>query len=150
MRIRALIACLALGAAALARADETPKALQPPVGEPSRVAGLPALTVHPGGVILDVKEVGAYIRAHNLPRNLGAAKDVKVLSVERLAVAEARERVGIDTTGFKDDEPVGLALLGGTLVFGGPPPSQPVTFAHGYAVFDALTGNLLMLGTLPD
>ncbi len=114
------------------------------------MAGFPALTVRSGGVVLDVTEVAAYIKAHNLPRNLGAAQDVKVVSVTRLTVAEVRERVGIDTTGFNGDEPVGLALLGGKLVFSGPPPAQPVTFTKGYVIFDALTGNLLMLGTLRD
>lgn len=145
-----VVVAVVLAAVAPARAQQQPGALELPKGAPHRVAGFPALPVRSGGVILDVKEVAAYVKAHNLPRNLGAAQDVKVLSVTRLAVADVRERVGIDTTGFDGDEPVGLALLGGKLVFSGPPPSQPVTFTKGYVVFDAVTGNLLMLGTLPD
>jgi hypothetical protein len=147
MRVPILALALAFATAVGA---EQPTALKPPAEPPQRPLGFPALKVHAGGVILDVKEVGDYVKKHNLPRNQGPADEIDVLSVERIAVKTARAKVGIDTTGFKGNELVGLAILGGKLVFGGPPPSEPVTFYHGYVVFDAATGNLLMLGTLAE
>jgi hypothetical protein len=148
MRIATLAFSLALAAAA--GAEQPEKALPVPKGVPQRPRGLPALKPQANGVVLNVAEVKKFLANHNLPRNLGSAAEIQVLSVEKLKVGEAKQRVGIDTTGFKGDEPVGLALLGGTLVFGGPPPDEPATYTRAYVVFDAVTGNLLMMGTLAN
>ena len=43
---------------------------------------------------------------------------------------------------------VGFVTLAGSLIFAGPPGTEPVEFSRGYAVFDVTTGNLLMFGTL--
>jgi hypothetical protein len=148
MRVQTLVLSLALTATAGA---EPPKAGLPvPTGTPQRPRGLPALKPHGQGVVLDVEEVKKFLASHNLPHNLGSAAEIEVISVEKLQVEEVKQKVGIDTTGFKGNEPVGLAMLGGRVVFGGPPPDEPMVYTRAYVVFDALTGNLLMLGTLED
>jgi hypothetical protein len=149
MRIPILALTLSLAVGAAAGAEPPMKGLPVPTGAPQRPRGLPALKPQAQGLVLDVAEVEKFLTSHNLPHNLGSAAEIQVISVDKMTVDEARQKVGIDTTGFKGDEVVGLALLGGTLTFGGPPPDEPTVYTRAYVVFDAVTGNLLMLGTLP-
>jgi hypothetical protein len=146
----ALPLTLSLAFAVTAGAEPPPLGIPVPAGTPQRPRGLPALEPSAQGVVLNVDKVKKFIASHNLPHNLGSADDIQVTSVETLDVDKVKQRVGIDTTGFKGNERVGLAMLGGRVVFGGPPPDEPMVYTRAYVVFDALTGNLLMLGTLED
>ena len=122
--------------------------LQPPTGTPRRPVGMSALAVRPGPVPFTLQDVAVYVKDHNLPKNEGAADTIQVASLEFMSMAKFAALIPGDTTGYSANDRIGLAILSGTLVFSGPPPGEPTEFSSGYAVFDAVTGNLLMIGTL--
>jgi len=152
MSVRSFVVGLLLAAsgAAATHAGAAPGdgALQPPTGKPRRPVGIEALTVRPGPAPFTKEDVGAYVKAHNVPANLAPAAQVQVVALEFLTVAELTRRIPGDSTGFKDGDLIGLATLSGVLVFRGPQGTTPAEFSQGYVVFDAGTGNLLMVGTL--
>jgi hypothetical protein len=151
-----LLALLALLALALSQCKKGPgepekQALHLPVGTPKRPQGMGALAIQPGQPQPFSKtDVATYLQSHNLPLNRGAATDVQVDSLEFLTNKEVSDRLQGASPGLADNEKVGFATLTGTFIFTGPPPGKPVRFSRGYAVFDALTGNLLMVGALEE
>jgi hypothetical protein len=149
-----LLVLLALLALALSQCGKGPgepekKALHLPVGTPKRPQGMGALTVQPGQPQPFSKEdVAAYVHTHNLPLNLGASADLQVDALEFLTNKEVSDRLQGASPGLGDNEKVGFATLSGAFIFTGPSPGKGVRFSRGYAVFNAQTGNLLMVGTL--
>jgi len=144
----AVLSFLLAAAAATAMAgDQGPRGLQPPKDKPHRPVGIKAVEPRPGGGFKK-EDVGNYLHTFNLPRNQGPSQQLGVVSLEFMSVSTLRTRIPADTTGFDGGEQVGLALLEGPLAFRSPQGGEPFTASKGYAVFDADTGNLLIVGTL--
>jgi hypothetical protein len=122
-------------------------ALHLPVGTPKRPQGMAALTVTPGAVPFSEADVAAYFKTHNLPKNMGSVDQLKVDKVEFLTSGEVTKRLQGASPGIGDDERVAFVTLVGDFIFTGPQ-AKPVTFHRAYAVFDAVSGSLLMIGTL--
>src|SRR5262249_34166538 len=120
-----------------------------PTGTPKRPVGLTALAAKPGATPFSKDDVAAYFKAHNLPKNLGLTDQFQVDSLEFVTSGEVKQRLQGESTGLKDEERVGFATLSGTFIFTGPP-GRSATFRRAYAVFDAGTGNLLMIGSLAE
>lgn len=124
-------------------------ALPLPAGTPNRPHGMTALAVRPGQAEPFSKEdVAAYVQAHNLPLNRGAAAGLRVEALEFLTSKQVSDRLQGASTGLADTDTVGFATLGGEFIFTGPSPGKSVKFSRGYAVFDTRTGNLMMVGAL--
>jgi outer membrane murein-binding lipoprotein Lpp len=122
-------------------------ALKPPTGTPKRPQGMAALTVKPGPAPFTKEDVTAYFKTHKFPKNQGSADQVQVDNLEFITSGEVTKRLQGVSTGLGESERVAFATLSGPFVFTGPK-TKPVRFQSGYAVFDAITGNLLMVGTL--
>jgi hypothetical protein len=123
-----------------------------PKGTPRRPIGIPAIAMHAGAnPPFSKDDVATFIRTHGLPMNDGPAASLQVDNLEFIRSAEVTARLDGEATGLNDDDMVAFATISGPLAFSGPPPAHaPVTFTQGYAVFDATTGNLLMVGTLSE
>jgi hypothetical protein len=125
------------------------KALHIPKETPKRPEGMQALTVRgTPNEPFTKQDVIDYFKTHNLPRNATTTADFRVDTLEFLSSGEVTARLQGVATGLPDADRVGLVTLSGTFIFTGPPKSRPATFKRAYAVFDARTGNLLMVGTL--
>jgi hypothetical protein len=124
-------------------------ALQMPTGTPKRPQGVAALTVRAGDPPFTRDDVVAYIKTHRLPKTLGSPDQVAVDNVEFVTSAEVSRRLDGASTGLAATDRVAFVTLSGTFVFTGPD-TRPVQFRRAYVVFDATTGNLLMVGTLDD
>ena len=149
-----LIAAAVLVALALCHRKEEPgeqkkMALALPKGTPNRPQGMVALTVRTGAERPFTKEdVAAYFQTHDLPLNVGSRGQVQVESLDFLTNKEVTDRLAGASPGLADNDRVGFATLSGTFVFTGPPKGKSATFSRAYAVFNAQSGNLLMVGTL--
>lgn len=125
------------------------KALHLPAGTPKRPQGMAALVVNTGAAEpFTRQDVITYFQTHNLPRNSGSLSQFQVDTLEFLTSKEATDRLQGVSTGLSDGDRVGFVTLTGTFVFTGPPKAKPATVNRAYAVFDATTGNLLMVGSL--
>jgi hypothetical protein len=124
------------------------RALNLPKEPGKRPQGMTALIAKTGATPFSKQDVIDYFKTHNLPRNSGATNQFTVQSLEFITSAEVTKRLEGVTTGLSDNDRVGFVTLVGTFVFTGPPKSKPVIFHQAYAVFDAVSGNLLMVGTL--
>jgi hypothetical protein len=122
-------------------------ALKPPTGTPKRPQGLTALTLKAGAEPFTKEDVNAYFKTHKFPKNQGSADQLQVDNLEFITSGEVTTRLQGVSTGLGDSERVAFATLSGPFVFTGPK-TNPVRFQRAYAVFDATTGNLLMVGTL--
>ena len=144
-----------LGALALTSCDSSCArkqeriALQMPTGTPQRPQGVGALTVRSGEPPFTRDDVVAYVKTHRLPKSVGSPDQVTVDNVEFVTSAEVTRRLDGASTGLAATDRVAFVTLSGTFVFTGPQ-TQPATFRRAYMVFDATTGNLLMVGTLED
>lgn len=118
-------------------------ALPAPKGTPKRPVGSPALTTP-----INQAKVAAYFKTHNLPMNLGQTSSITVDKVEFLTNAQVVQRLNGANPGLADSDKLAFATLRGDFIFTGPPKSRVTRFSSAYAVFDNVTGNLLMLGTL--
>jgi hypothetical protein len=151
MRAMMAVVVMALASTAVQAGEGSgPLALAPPKEKPHRPVGVGALAPHADGSSFTLADVAAYVDQHNLPMNRGDAKDVAVTSVEAMTVAEFAARIPGDVTGFEGGERLVLALIEGRLLFASPREAPSVQAHKAYAAFDAVTGNLLYLGTLPD
>lgn len=119
----------------------------PPEGAGKRPVGLPALTVRSGPEPFTRQDVVDYFKTHNLPKNATTTTDFAVESLEFITSKEVTARLDGVTTGLADADRVGFVTLRGTFVFTGPKTSSG-RFGRAYAVFDAGSGNLLMIGSL--
>ena len=128
---------------------QKPQALPLPKGEPQRPVGVSALTVKPGAKpLFTLNEVAAYVAKRNLPMNAGDARSISVAALDFISAREASARLGGAQTGLPDQYVVGFATLKGRMIFSGPSGVQSAAFERGYAIFDATSGNLLMVGSL--
>jgi hypothetical protein len=124
--------------------------LRPPTGTPQRPQGMVALSIRDGAAEpFTQKDVEAYFKAKNLPRNAGASDQFRVDTLEFITSKEVSERLQGASTGLDDNDRIGFATLSGTFIFTGPQ-GKPAIFHRAYGAFDAATGNLLMIGTLSD
>jgi hypothetical protein len=125
-------------------------ALHAPAGTPKRPQGMTALTVHAGAAEPFTKaDVVTYFKSHNLPKNAGALAQFQVDTLEFMTSKDVNQRLQGVSTGLADNDRVGFVTLSGTFVFTGPGSDRKsATFNRAYAVFDAATGNLLMICTL--
>jgi hypothetical protein len=125
-------------------------ALHLPTGTPKRPQGMTALTVNSGAAQPFTKaDVIAYFKTHNLPKNSASTTQIQVDTLEFLTSKEVSQRLQGVMTGLGDNDRVGFVILTGTFIFTGPgTDSKAARFNRAYAVFDAVTGNLLMIGTL--
>lgn len=144
-----LLALMSAGCSTCNR-DGKGAALPMPVGTPHRPMGMSAVTVQPGATPPFTKDdVAAFIKANNLPRNMGPKEALQVDSLEFIPSAEVTRRLQGASTGLAEAEMVGFATISGGLIFTGPgPDAKAARFERGYAAFDAASGNLLMVGTL--
>jgi len=125
-------------------------ALKLPQGTPKRPQGSPALTVNPSAPQpFTLNDVVNYFKTHNLPKNGTDLTQFKVSSLEFLTSKEVSQRLGGEPTGLEDNDKIGFVTLTGQFTFTGPSGTS-ARFAQSYAAFDAVTGNLLMIGTLGD
>lgn len=131
------------------RHEQKKIALKLPKGTPKRPTGMAALDVSDKAQAFTVASVSAYFTTHNLPMNMGATTDIHVDNVEIITDAELGKRLSGVSTGLGADAKVAFASLSGLFVFTGPPHGRVARFRFAYAVFDAQTGNLLLVGT-PD
>ena len=125
-------------------------ALHPPSGTPKRPQGMTALTVNSGAAQPFTKaDVIAYFKTHNLPKNSASVNQIQVDTLDFLTSKDVSQRLQGVATGLAENDKVGFVTLTGTFIFTGPGTDSKVAkFNRAYAVFDAATGNLLMIGTL--
>ncbi len=128
--------------------DREKKALYIPKEPPKRPQGSPALTVKPGGAPFGKQDVADYFKTHNLPRNATSTSDFTVDTLEFITNKEVTTRLNGASPGLAENDRIGFATLKGLFIFTGPQKASPVRFSRAYAAFDAVTGNLLMIGTL--
>ena len=123
-------------------------ALHLPTGTPKAPQGMTALTVKPGPEPFTKQDVITYFQTHNLPKNAGSVSQFQVDNLEFITSKQASDRLQGVMTGLADTDRVGFVTLRGTFIFTGPRLGKSATFSRAYALFDATTGNLLMIGTL--
>jgi hypothetical protein len=129
--------------------NQEKRALNPPKEPGKRPLGMTAIKANPGDPQPFSKtDVVAYFKTHNLPRNAGTTAQFSVQSLEFITSAEVSKRLEGVLTGLQDNERVGFVTLVGTFIFTGPPSAKPAFFRQAYAVFDAVSGNLLLVGSL--
>lgn len=124
------------------------RALNPPKEPGKRPQGLKALPVGKGAQPFTKQDVVAYFKTHNLPLSSGPMNQIKVESLEFISSGEVTKRLQGASTGLKDDELIGFVTLTGVFIFSEPPKAKPVIFHRAYAAFDAVSGNMLMDGSL--
>jgi hypothetical protein len=122
----------------------------PPQAQAQRPQGMAAIFVSSkGGQPFTKQDVITYFKSHNLPMNMTPNSQFQVDSLEFLTNEQVSDRLQGASPGVAlPGEKVAFATLSGLFVFTGPPPGKPARFSRAYAVFDATTGNLLMMGTL--
>jgi hypothetical protein len=131
--------------------DRPPKkmALRPPTDTPHRPQGIPALTVRPTAAQPFAKEdLVKYFKTHNLPKNVTTTADFQVDTLEFTTAKDIAARLKRPSVGFPDADRLAFVTLSGKFAFTGPPGVRLATFRRAYAVFDALNGNLLRVGSL--
>lgn len=120
---------------------------------PSPLVGSPA--IHPQYSQTDpttpaytAADVIQYVGSHPMPHSISAGLHPVVVSVRFLTSNQISAMLGGESTGLPDDTLLCYVELRGTFVFPGPQ-STTVTYARGFEVFDAHSGNILMGGGLP-
>jgi hypothetical protein len=121
-----------------------------PSAPPKAPQGLHALSAGPGPEPFTKSDVAAYLVKHNLPRNLSSATTIQVENLEFLNSSDVSARLAGEKTGLADNARLGFATLRGEFLLTGPSGTKVARFTRAYAAFDAASGNLLMVGTLPE
>jgi hypothetical protein len=121
-----------------------------PRGISNRPVGTPALTVRSSGnPPFAIADVAGYFKTHRLPAGIGVEGPVKITSLIFISDREVADRLDGESTGLPDNYPLGFASLSGKFTFRAPIKREATpAFSEAYAVFDAQTGNLLMVGSL--
>lgn len=129
--------------------EQKKRTLIPPKEPGKRPQGMTALKANADAVQPFTKnDVIAYFKDHNLPRNSGTTSQFTVQSFDFITSAEASKRLEGVVTGLQDSDRVAFVTLVGTFIFTGPPSAKAAFFRQAYAVFDAASGNLLLIGSL--
>jgi hypothetical protein len=123
-------------------------ALHIPKEPPKRPYGTKALTVKVGPEPFSKEDVANYFKTHNLPMNFTSTSDFALENLEFMTNKEVTTRLNGASPGLADNDRVGLATLIGSFIFTGPSSGKSVVFRRAYAVFNAMNGNLMMIGTL--
>jgi hypothetical protein len=130
----------------------TPPAYDP--GPPKPPFGVPGVAVtNPGEVPgYTASEVEVYVRTHPLPRSLPDSH-VGTVTVSFLFAGDVSILLEGTDIGRPPNVVVCYVEMSGTFYVAAPPkPGQPnatLTLTHGFAVFDAATGKLLLSGGRP-
>jgi hypothetical protein len=120
-----------------------------PNGIPKRPIGIEAINIRSGAnPPFSPEDVLNYLRSSKIPKLSFSPDKLSINSLEFVTSAEASKRLNGVVVGLNDNELVGLATFSGGIVASGPPGGKQATFNSGYAIFDATTGNLLLIGTL--
>lgn len=147
--VMALMASFAL--AAFTSAPTTQAIAQPTTSVSSATHGSLGgsairLMKNDGGPITQ-SDVIKYVRAAGMPRTLGPAHSITVTRADLLTSSEISARLHGEQTGYPDNATLWFVEIHGTFVF----PAyhgQVVTSHIGYQVFDPITGNLVMFGSM--
>jgi hypothetical protein len=127
---------------------EDARRLPPPDATPKRPVGIQAVSVRPGASPPFLAEdILNYLKSHRLPKISISSDQLVINSLDFITNAEASKRLRGAATGLSDNELVGFTTFSGRLATSGPPGGKNAVSDRGYAVFDAGTGNLLMIGT---
>lgn len=121
-----------------------------PSAPPRAPQGMHALSAGPGPEPFSKADVAAYLVKHNLPRNQGSATSIQVDNLEFLSSSDVSARLAGVQTGMAGNARLGFATLRGEFLLTGPSGTKTARFTRAYAAFDAASGNLLMVGTLPE
>lgn len=150
LRTFILLACLAVLASCRGCAcQQKPQALHPPSGAPKAPEGMPAIAVHPQAPQpFGAQDVVNYFTSHRALKGGSSVGPLQVTGLDFVTAREVSGRLPGVSTGLADDRKVGFATIAGTFAFSGPPGSKPGTFSRVYAVFDATTGNLLIVSSV--
>lgn len=131
------------------------------VGSPQQPVGIPAIRPNTNTASTDssaasldastptftTADVRAYIRTHSMPHTIAASSNPAVLQILFITSQAASGLLDGESTGLPDNTLVCYVELSGSYTFAGPNGAN-VTFQKGYELFDAHTGNLLMVGGL--
>ncbi len=146
----ALMLATIIGLAACDNDKPKMSKIAPPTGTAKTPQGLHALNVSAGPEPFSKADVTAYFQTHNLPRNLASNASIQVESVEFMSSSDVSSRLAGERTGLADSARLGFVTLTGEFLLTGPSGSHVARFTRAYAAFDASSGNLLMVGTLPE
>jgi hypothetical protein len=121
----------------------------PDVNKLARPQGSPAIkantTAVPGYTLDDVKQ---FVTAHPIRTSPDGAPPATISRAEFMSSKQVSELLNGTRTGFPDDYMLCYVELAGAFTFSGPMGATR-TYQRGFEVFDASTGNRLMVGGLP-
>lgn len=109
---------------------------------PLHASNDPALTI-PGARFTSA-DAAKWVSAHAVPHTFVSAKPT-VGQIDFITSGEASTRLKGETIGIPDSSLVCYVPFYGNFTAIGPPKSKPVTFSKGVEIFDAQTGNLLLV-----
>jgi hypothetical protein len=115
----------------------------PPIGSPAippRSSGTPAFTLD------DVKQ---FVMAHPLQRGSNGGKIFAITRAEFMSSKQVVELLHGESTGFPDDHMLCYVEMHGPVTFSGPP-GVTLSYEGAIEVFDAQTGNFLIVGGLRE
>jgi hypothetical protein len=121
----------------------------PPIPVPANLArpeGSPAIKVDKTAAApFGEDDVRQFIAAH--PMQTSDGRPATISRIQFIPSREVSSLLDGARTGVPDDDPLCLVEFAGHFTFYGPRGAQR-TYQHGYEVFDARTGNFLMVGGL--
>lgn len=109
--------------------------------------GSPALKPGPTGSPYTLDDVREFVLAHPLGARTDKSSAVTITRLEFLTSKEVSPLLKGATTGFADDYKLCYVELAGNFTFFGPQGATR-TYQRAFEVFDAQTGNFLMMGGL--
>lgn len=116
---------------------------------PSSPVGTRAITALTGATpAFTTADVERYVATHPLLPGVSGRVKPTVTKIEFVSSAEASNRLAGETTGFPDDHLLCYVELQGPVTFSGPNGTK-VTYPRGVLIFDAQSGNLVILGGMP-
>lgn len=120
---------------------------QRPLSQPTGSPAIRPRTTLTTGPAFTESDVQQYVTKTGMPHNLASGSSFAIMSVTFMTSREVVARLQGEATGLPDTTLLCFVELQGTFVFAGPQGTTGA-FQHGYEVFDAHTGNILMWGGL--
>lgn len=119
------------------------------LGRHFAITGSPGIRMMPNvGTSIGKADVVRYVQLSGIPDLLNGSSLSAVASAEVLTSKQIGILLDGESTGFADTTPLWFVSLQGTFIFHGPSLSPKRTYQKAYEVFDPITGNLLMYGSL--